>query len=281
MAKREYQPRNGESLETFLSRAYARFESAWRLVVAQEQFHPDALRGITDYASLEHRPDIHELVWMKPGILERFVGKPHGFEALTGPPAGGKDTVLNKAIALLPQNTIDVVVTHTTKPLTRPEDVQGKTYHYVSEEDFQALKDKGAFAEDVQQFGYYYGTSLQALEQSLVSPTLLSLWRGEYRGWIKLEKLLEARFPDIPKARIFMLPGTSALTYFTWIADKRKKEAPIQRYERGIFDVIHGGYADITILNPQEEEGPVQATDAYVAVMSKIREAELTPVVAL
>jgi guanylate kinase len=49
-------------------------------------------------------------------------------------------------------------ISYTTRP-PRPEEVEGKDYFFVSPAEFQRLRDTGALAEWVEQFGYGYGTS--------------------------------------------------------------------------------------------------------------------------
>jgi guanylate kinase len=49
-------------------------------------------------------------------------------------------------------------ISYTTRP-RRPSEVDGKDYFFVSPEEFRRLRDQGALAEWVEQFGYGYGTS--------------------------------------------------------------------------------------------------------------------------
>ena len=49
-------------------------------------------------------------------------------------------------------------ISYTTRP-RRPSEVDGKDYFFVSPEEFRRLRDTGALAEFVEQFGYGYGTS--------------------------------------------------------------------------------------------------------------------------
>jgi guanylate kinase len=49
-------------------------------------------------------------------------------------------------------------ISYTTRP-RRAGEVDGKDYFFVSPEEFRRLRDQGALAEFVEQFGYGYGTS--------------------------------------------------------------------------------------------------------------------------
>jgi guanylate kinase len=49
-------------------------------------------------------------------------------------------------------------ISYTTRP-RRPGEVDGKDYFFVSPEEFRRLRETGALAEWVEQFGYGYGTS--------------------------------------------------------------------------------------------------------------------------
>ena len=57
-------------------------------------------------------------------------------------------------------------VSYTTRP-PRLEEEDGRDYHFVSQECFQDRIVKGGFAEWSENFGYLYGTSLDAMKDHL------------------------------------------------------------------------------------------------------------------
>lgn len=80
-------------------------------------------------------------------------------------PAGtGKTTLVHmlvKEFACVIQS-----ISYTTRP-PRPGEVNGKDYYFVTEEEFNAKIQEGAFLEHVKLYGFYYGTSRLWVEEQL------------------------------------------------------------------------------------------------------------------
>lgn len=74
---------------------------------------------------------------------------------LTGPSASGKTAT---CLYLQEFYKIKKVVTHTTRPM-RVSEINGISYHFVSEEEFKKMKENNEFIETVFYNGYHYGTS--------------------------------------------------------------------------------------------------------------------------
>lgn len=83
---------------------------------------------------------------------------------LSAPSGAGKTTLAHELMA----RTADLgwSVSHTTRP-RRTGEVDGKDYHFVSEETFLSLRDQGAFAEWAQVHRAYYGTTRATIERTL------------------------------------------------------------------------------------------------------------------
>ena len=75
---------------------------------------------------------------------------------ITAPSGTGKTTLLKPLMAEDPR--LRFSISYTTRP-RRPSEVDGQDYFFVSPEEFRRLRDTGALAEWVEQFGYGYGTS--------------------------------------------------------------------------------------------------------------------------
>ncbi len=75
---------------------------------------------------------------------------------ITAPSGTGKTTLLKPLMAEDPR--LQFSISYTTRP-PRPSEVDGKDYFFVSPAEFSRLRDSGALAEWVEQFGYGYGTS--------------------------------------------------------------------------------------------------------------------------
>ena len=75
---------------------------------------------------------------------------------ITAPSGTGKTTLLKPLMAT--DARLRFSISYTTRP-RRPSEVDGQDYFFVSPEEFRRLRDTGALAEWVEQFGYGYGTS--------------------------------------------------------------------------------------------------------------------------
>ena len=75
---------------------------------------------------------------------------------ITAPSGTGKTTLLKPLMAA--DARLRFSISYTTRP-RRQGEVDGRDYFFVSPEEFRRLRDQGALAEWVEQFGYGYGTS--------------------------------------------------------------------------------------------------------------------------
>ena len=83
---------------------------------------------------------------------------------LSAPSGAGKTTLAYELIAKT--SHIGWSISHTTRS-RRVGEVDGKDYHFVSEETFLSLRDQGAFAEWAQVHRAYYGTTRANIENAL------------------------------------------------------------------------------------------------------------------
>jgi guanylate kinase len=90
-----------------------------------------------------------------------------GFLLVLSAPSGcGKTTILQQVTAELPG--LSFSVSHTTRS-PRPGEVNGREYHFVSHEQFLALREQqpSGFLEWAEVHGNFYGTSRQEVAQRL------------------------------------------------------------------------------------------------------------------
>ncbi len=97
---------------------------------------------------------------------------------VSAPSGAGKTSLLR---ALLPEDgRLALSVSHTTRP-PRPGEENGVHYHFVSVDEFQRLVAEGAFLEQAEVFGNYYGTSEAGVREQLAggSDVVLEIdWQG-------------------------------------------------------------------------------------------------------
>ena len=85
---------------------------------------------------------------------------------VSAPSGAGKTTLCQQAVRRLP----DLVhsVSYTTRP-PRPDECDGRDYHFVAEATFRRMVAEGAFAEWATVHGHLYGTSRKDLEAHLAA----------------------------------------------------------------------------------------------------------------
>ncbi|MCD4549549.1 guanylate kinase [Schaalia sp. lx-260] len=84
---------------------------------------------------------------------------------LAGPTAVGKGTVTRALLDRYPQ--VVLTVSATTRP-PRPDEIDGVHYHFISEEEFDALIDSGGMLEYAIVHGHHkYGTLRAPVEEAL------------------------------------------------------------------------------------------------------------------
>lgn len=97
---------------------------------------------------------------------------------LTAPSGTGKTSLADALLASV--DGLCRSISYTTRP-PRPGEEQGVHYWFVSQTEFAAMVDKGAFIEHACVFNNYYGTAKQEVEQHLQAgeDVILAIdWQG-------------------------------------------------------------------------------------------------------
>ncbi|HEV8516894.1 MAG TPA: guanylate kinase [Candidatus Limnocylindrales bacterium] len=76
---------------------------------------------------------------------------------ISGPSGVGKDTIIRALKRRHPSAERHFVVTYKTRE-RRPAETDGVDYHFVSEDEFAAMKEQGAFLEATEVHGHWAGT---------------------------------------------------------------------------------------------------------------------------
>jgi len=115
---------------------------------------------------------------------------------IAAPSGAGKTSLVRELMRLEP--TLTFSVSYTTRP-RRANEVEGRDYHYLSEEKFLEMAASGAFVEHAEVFGKHYGTSRAQIESALARAQDLILeidWQGARQVREKLPETID----------IFILP---------------------------------------------------------------------------
>jgi len=85
---------------------------------------------------------------------------------ISAPSGAGKTSICHELLQAFPR--LRFSVSHTTRS-PRPGEEDGRDYHFVTTEDFRQRITAGEFVEWVEHVGHLYGTSAQALEETLAA----------------------------------------------------------------------------------------------------------------
>ena len=83
---------------------------------------------------------------------------------MSGPSGAGKGTVVERVRQRRPE--VFLSVSATTRPARRGE-IDGVNYHFVSEREFAAGRDRGDYLETAEVYGNYYGTPRGPVDAAL------------------------------------------------------------------------------------------------------------------
>jgi guanylate kinase len=161
-------------------------------------------------------------------------------------PSGAGKTTLVKAL-MQREPRLRFSVSYTTRA-PRPNEVEGRDYHFVTQSRFAEMVAGNEFLEHAQVFDNFYGTALSAVQSALREGQLLLLeidWQGA--------RQVRAR---LPAARsIFILPPTRRALEERLRARSTDSEAVIQRRLRdAAHDLAHWTEFDYVVINDQFEQ---------------------------
>ncbi len=174
-------------------------------------------------------------------------------------PSGAGKTSLVKAL-LKTDPAIRLSVSYTTRA-PRPGETDGRDYHFVSRERFEAMLAEGEFLEHAEVYGNFYGTSKGVIARDLDAgrDILLEIdWQGAAQ--------VKAHFPQ--SASIFILPPSfNALR--TRLNGRGQDSAEVieRRLAAAAHDVAHAGAFDYIIVNDDFDH----ALQDLVAITRSIR----------
>ncbi|MFU0842734.1 MAG: Guanylate kinase [Burkholderia sp.] len=97
---------------------------------------------------------------------------------VTAPSGAGKSSLVNALLKREP--SLKLSISHTTRD-PRPGETNGREYHFVSEPEFLAMRERGEFLESALVHGHYYGTSRIWIERQIAqgNDVLLEIdWQG-------------------------------------------------------------------------------------------------------
>jgi guanylate kinase len=158
-------------------------------------------------------------------------------------PSGAGKTSLVKALMEC-EPRLRFSVSYTTRQ-PRPNEIDGRDYHFVSQTQFEEMIARHEFLEHARVFDNYYGTGLLAVQSALAEGQLLLLeidWQGARQVRVRL-----------PAARsIFILPPTRRALEER-LRGRSTDSAPViaRRLQDAALDITHWTEFDYVVINDQ------------------------------
>jgi guanylate kinase len=161
-------------------------------------------------------------------------------------PSGAGKTSLVKAL-MKREPGIRFSVSYTTRK-PRPNEVDGRDYHFVSMERFAEMIARDEFLEHAQVFDNFYGTGARAVEAALANGERLLLeidWQGAAQ--------VRAHLPEARS--IFILPPSRASLEQRLKARSTDTDAVIaRRLKDAAHDLAHWTDFDYVVINDRFDE---------------------------
>lgn len=179
---------------------------------------------------------------------------------VSAPSGTGKTTICRLVLKACPG--LDFSVSYTTRK-PRPGEVDGKDYHFVSEDEFRARLEKGEFIEWVINYDHYYGTSGVELEEKLRRGRDVML-DVEFRG----AQAIKEKYED--GIFVYILPPD--LKELRKRLGKRGFESPEvieKRFNQALNEIASIFWYDYVIFNDKLEEAVETLRAIYLAERSK------------
>ena len=173
--------------------------------------------------------------------------KKNGMMFVLSSPSGVGKTTLTKKIAQNNKNFI-ISISHTTRK-PRPNEVNGKDYHFINKEEFDLLIKNKSFFEYAKIFDNFYGTSKEAVLDFL-SKGKDVLFDIDWQGTQQLKKIKE-----ISLITFFVLPPNIEVLKNRLLNRHGKEEKVIEkRMHKFNEEVSHWNEYNYVVVNDDLEE---------------------------
>jgi guanylate kinase len=161
-------------------------------------------------------------------------------------PSGAGKTTISRSIMERDAN-VHLSISVTTRPPRRGE-VDGEHYHFISNEDFGLMVNRGELLEHAKVFDYYYGTPREQVERHLAAgeDVLFDIdWQGT-------QQLRQNTRDDL--ASVFILPpSTRDLERRLHTRAQDSAETIAKRMAKASDEISHWAEYDYVVINDDVE----------------------------
>jgi guanylate kinase len=180
---------------------------------------------------------------------------------ISSPSGAGKTTLTRDLLERF--SSFMFSVSHTTRK-PRPNEVDGRDYHFTDADAFRRLVAAGAFAEWAEVHGNLYGTSLGEIERCKQLGKNGILFDIDYQG----ARQIKARRPDA--VGVFVLPPSMDVLKQRLRSRAADDEATIERrFRNAKREIEHYGLFDYVIVNEGLEEAKQRLRSIVFAEQSR------------
>jgi guanylate kinase len=175
---------------------------------------------------------------------------------ISSPSGGGKGTLIRRILTHLPR--LGYSVSWTTRA-PRQGEKNGRDYHFVTPEEFNAARERGEFLEWANVHGNLYGTSLKVVERELAAGRDIVLE-------IDVQGATTVRRAGIEATSIFILPPSFEILRRRLIGrQSENSEALAVRLQNSRGEVEHYREFDYIVLNDDVERAATQLASIVYA----------------
>jgi guanylate kinase len=194
-------------------------------------------------------------------VLNKNGDRPPGLFIVVSAPSGtGKTSILRQLLAKCPN--LRFSVSHTTRA-PRPGEENGKDYYFISRQSFKEMIVRDEFVEWVENYGEYYGTSKNAVEECLREGCDLVI-DVEPRGARRLKEC----YPN--GVFVFILPPSmDELKNRLIKRGFEEEEARKKRLHKAHEEITEVVWYNYIIFNERLDEAVDQLRSIYVAEKSR------------
>ena len=158
---------------------------------------------------------------------------------ISAPSGAGKTSLTRALLKSLPG--LHVSVSHTTRA-PRPHEKPGADYHFVGEDEFQALVDQNRFLEHARIFDHRYGTSRTWVEEQLTDGKDIIL-EIDWQGARQVRKTMQ------DAVNVFILPPSLSALEKRLEGRGDEDEKIKRRMREAISEIEHYKEYDYLVVN--------------------------------
>ncbi len=177
---------------------------------------------------------------------------------ISGPSGAGKSTIVAE---LLKVNKDLVKSVSCTTRKRRKGEIQGKSYYFISEEEFKEKVDKGEFLEWAMVHGSFYGTPLNFIKESLAQKKNIIL-EIDVQG----AKVIKEKVPDA--VLIFVLPPSLKELRSRLLARNTEDDASLSlRLKNALLELREVKSYDYVVVNDRLE----RTVEEITQIINKVK----------